>query len=151
MIKKCFLPLKTLAILAALALVLFGCVSEEQNLKSALEGITAEDLSKDVEILSSDEFEGRAPASKGEERTVAFLKQEFEKLGLKPGNGESFFQEVPLVELTADPSAKLEIKGRRTSSVFAYGNEFMAWTLRVVDQVALADSKMVFVGYGKPW
>jgi len=148
MIKKCIFSLKTLAMLSALALVLFGCVSEEQKLESALESITADDLSKDVEILSSDEFEGRAPASKGEERTIAFLQEEFEKLGLKPGNGESFFQEVPLVELTVDPSAKLEIKGKRTSSVFAYGNEFMAWTLRVVDQVALADSEMVFVGYG---
>jgi Zn-dependent M28 family amino/carboxypeptidase len=148
MAKKRFLTLKTLAILAGLALILSGCVSEEQRLKSSLESITAEDLSKDVEILSSDAFEGRAPASKGEEKTVAFLKEEFEKLGLKPGNGESFFQEVPLVEITADPSAELEIKSRNRKVVFEYGDEFMAWTLRVVEQVALADSEMVFVGYG---
>lgn len=146
--KKQFLALRTLAILAVLALIISACVSQEQNLEPALESITAADLSQDVEILSSDEFEGRAPASKGEEMTVNFLKEEFEKLGLKPGNGESFFQEVPLVEITADPSAKLEIKGKNKKAVFAYGNEFMAWTLRVVEQVALADSDMVFVGYG---
>ncbi|NIM91156.1 MAG: M28 family peptidase [Candidatus Aminicenantes bacterium] len=148
MAKKRFLTLKTLSVLAGLALVLSGCVSEEQKLKPALESITAEDLSRDVQILSSDEFEGRAPASKGEELTVAFLKEEFEKLGLKPGNGESFFQEVPLVEITADPSVKLEIKSQERKVSFAYGNEFMAWTLRVVEQVGLANSEMVFVGYG---
>jgi len=80
MIKKHIFPSMALISLTALALVLSGCVSEEQKLKSALESITAEDLSRDVEILSSDEFEGRAPASKGEEKTIAFLKEEFLKL-----------------------------------------------------------------------
>jgi Zn-dependent M28 family amino/carboxypeptidase len=148
MAKKRILTSMTLISLTALALVLSGCVSEEQKLKSALESITAEGLSQDVEILSSDEFEGRAPASKGEEKTIAFLKEEFLKLGLKPGNGETFFQEVPLVEITADPSAKLEIKGKKKKAVFAYGNEFMAWTLRVVEEASLNNSEMVFVGYG---
>jgi len=148
MIKKHIFPSMALISLTALALVLSGCVSEEQKLKSALESITAEDLSRDVEILSSDEFEGRAPASKGEEKTIAFLKEEFLKLGLKPGNGQSFFQEVPLVEITADPSVKLEIEGKKKKAVFAYREEFMAWTLRVVEEAALKNSDMVFVGYG---
>jgi len=143
--KKYFLPAITLAIFT---LAFFGCVSENQKLKSALESITAEDLSKDVEILSSDEFEGRAPASKGEEKTINFLKEEFQKLGLKPGNGESFFQEVPMVVITADPTAKLEIKDDKKSSLFAYGSEFVAVTLRVVEKTSLANSEMVFVGYG---
>jgi len=148
MAKQHILGSMTLISLAALALILSGCVSEKQKLKTALESITAEDLSKDVEILSSDEFEGRAPASRGEEKTIAFLKEEFLKLGLKPGNAQSFFQEVPLVEITADPAAKLKIKGREKLRSFAYGEEFMAWTLRVVEKASLADSEMVFVGYG---
>ena len=61
--KKCFLSVISLMLLA---LFFFGCAKEDQKLKPALESITAEELSKDVEILSSDEFEGRAPASKGE-------------------------------------------------------------------------------------
>lgn len=145
MIKKCFFPTISLAVMV---LILFGCAPKEQRLESALESITAEDLSKDVAILSSDEFEGRAPASKGEEKTIKFLKEEFQKLGLKPGNGESFFQEVPMVEITADPEAKLEIKGDKKSNLFVYGNEFMACTLRVVEEASIADSELVFVGYG---
>ncbi|UCC40727.1 MAG: M28 family peptidase [Candidatus Aminicenantes bacterium] len=145
MIKKYLLPS---AIIVVLVLVIFSCTSEKLNLESALESITAEDLSKDVAILSSDESEGRAPASKGEEKTIAFLKQEFEKVGLKPGNGESYFQEVPMVVITADPQAKLEIKGKGKVAQFAYGNEFMATTLRVVEKSSLDNSEMVFVGYG---
>jgi len=145
MIKKYLLPSATIVVLA---LLIFSCATEKQRLESALESITAEDLSKDVVILSSDEFEGRAPASKGEEKTVSFLKEEYEKVGLKPGNGESYFQEVPMVVITADPEAKLEIKGKGKSAQFSYGDEFMAWTLRVVESVSLVKSEMVFVGYG---
>lgn len=134
--------------IVVLALMIFGCATEKQRLESALESITAEDISKDVAILASDEFEGRGPASRGEEKTVAFLKEEFQKVGLKPGNGESYFQEVPMVVITADPEAKLEIKGKGKTAQFAYGDEFMAWTLRVVEKVSLVSSEMVFVGYG---
>jgi len=144
MAKKFFLPT---IVFVLLALIFFGCAGEEQKLESALESITAEDLAKDVEILSSDEYEGRFPATKGEEKTIQFLKEEFEKLDLKPGNGESFFQEVPMVEITADPETKLEIKGDKKSFQFTYGSEFVAVTLRVAEEVNLADSEMVFVGY----
>ncbi len=143
--KKCFLSVISLVLLA---LFFFGCAKEDQKLKPALESITAEELSKDVEILSSDKFEGRAPASKGEEKTISFLKEEFQKVGLKPGNGDSFFQEFPMVEITAGPVTKLEIKSDKKSMLFAYGDEFAGVTLRVVEKVSLVDSEMVFVGYG---
>ncbi len=122
--------------------------SEEKYLEQALASITAADLAADTQVLSSDEFEGRAPASKGEEKTVAFLEQEFRKLGLKPGMGESFFQEVPMVVITADPSMKLEVKGGRQSFSFPYSEAFVAGTQRVTEEVQLRDSEMVFAGYG---
>jgi len=145
MVKKCFL---LLIILVALAFLFFGCAKEKRGLESALPSITAEGLAKNTQILSSDEFEGRAPASKGEELTVNFLKEEFQKLGLKPGNGESYFQEVPMVEMTANPQTSLEIKDKAKSIQFAYRSEFVALTLRVTEEVSIANSDMVFVGYG---
>ena len=51
--------------------------------------------------LSLDEFEGREPGTPGEEKTVAYLVQQFEHAGLRPGNNGSWFQDVPLVEITA--------------------------------------------------
>jgi len=105
-------------------------------------------LSRYIKILSSDEFEGRAPASKGEEKTINFLKEKFQKLGLQPGNKGSFFQEVPLVEITADQNAKLVIKDDQMFYSLAYWSDFMAWTLRVKNEVAINNSELVFVGYG---
>ena len=145
MIKKYYL---ILIIITALALFFFCCKKEEQSIEAALASIDADEFLKDVKILSSDEFEGRAPASRGEEKTIHFLQEEFRKLGLKPGNGESYLQEVPMVEITADPGFELVIKDKTISDKFTYGDEFVAWTLRVVDKSSLADSEMVFVGYG---
>jgi len=88
MIKKYLLPLTAIVVFA---LLILSCATEKKRLESALASITAEDLTEDVVIFCSDEFEGRFPASKGEEKIVAHLKAEFEKAGLKPGNGESFF------------------------------------------------------------
>lgn len=139
---------KQIFVLMAAALVFSGCKKPEENLADALERIRAEELSKNIQILASDEFEGRGLASKGEEKTINFLREEFEKIGLKPGNGQSFFQEVPMVRITADPDTKLTITSEKRSNFFSYGDEFVGLTLRIVPEVSLRNSDMVFVGYG---
>ena len=62
-------------------------------------------------MLASDDFEGRRPGTRGEEKTVAFLTAQFRKLGLKPGNGDSYVQQVPLVEILAAADATLTVGG----------------------------------------
>ncbi len=52
----------------------FGCAGDSRELTNALDSITAGDISADVEVLASDEFEGRKPSSPGEEKTISFLK-----------------------------------------------------------------------------
>lgn len=107
--------------------------------------ISSENLRRHIVTLSSDEFEGRAPATAGGEKTRAYLIDEMQKAGLEPANGDSFEQETPLVEITADPEQSfLKINdqslGYRTESVF--------WTKRVEESVSFEDSQLVFVGYG---
>ena len=104
-------------------------------------------LKEVTRTLSDDSFEGRAPATPGEEKTVAYLAQAFAKAGLKPGNKGSWYQEVPLVELTTTPSP-IRITGGKTPLELAYKREMMVWTYRVRPQVAVKDSDLVFVGYG---
>src|SRR5690606_16207505 len=95
-----------LSILSFLAFIC-GCGSKNPDQESrssipdstALNAIDAEGLAQHIEILASDEFEGRKPFTVGEEKTIEYLKKEFEQLGLQPGNGDSFFQEVPLIEI----------------------------------------------------
>jgi Zn-dependent M28 family amino/carboxypeptidase len=109
--------------------------------------VTVEDLLAGIQTLSSDEFEGRAPSSLGENKTMEFLRIEFERLGFEPGNGESFYQDVPLVAITANPGM-LEIRGNGTSNRFRYGEQFVAATKRVVDRSGIDNSELVFLGYG---
>jgi Zn-dependent M28 family amino/carboxypeptidase len=135
-------------ILPAAALTLSGCAGDDGAIRPALQSITTDDLISHIEVLASDSFEGRGPSSAGEVKTINYLKAAFEQYGLQPGNGESFFQEVPLVTITARPNAVLRVRGGGTTKRFSYGSEFMAWTLRVVERAELANSEMVFVGYG---
>ncbi len=132
---------------AFLLVVTMSC-GGDAAFEAALETITADDLLPDVLTLSSDEFEGRAPSSPGELKTIEFLKGEFEELGLEPGNGDSYFQEVPLVRITADPGARMVVSGRGARSSFDYGDDLIAWTKRVTQRAAVEGSELVFVGYG---
>ncbi|MCW2366802.1 Zn-dependent M28 family amino/carboxypeptidase [Sphingobium sp. B7D2B] len=98
--------------------------------------------------LSSDAFEGRAPGTVGEEKTVSYLIAQMRKVGLKPGNKGSWTQDVPLVELTPSPDMTLRIAGAKTAINLAYKTDMVAGTYRVVPASTVAASDMVFVGYG---
>ena len=98
--------------------------------------------------LSSDQFEGRAPGSKGEELTVAYLIDQFQKMGLKPGNTDAtFVQKVPLVGITPTP-APLVIRKGTEERTLAWRDDVVAWTKHVAPSASITDSEVVFVGYG---
>jgi Zn-dependent M28 family amino/carboxypeptidase len=121
--------------------------------KSGWQYISADSLLENIKVLASDEFEGRAPASKGETLTVGFLEEQFKKLGLKPGNPDGTYpQNVPMVGITADPSELVFTERGPADAApqtlaLEYGSDFVAWTKRVQAEVRL-DSDVVFVGYG---
>ncbi|WP_411360294.1 M28 family metallopeptidase [Pseudidiomarina sp. YC-516-91] len=102
-----------------------------------------------LQTLSSDEFEGRAPASKGEELTVAFVEEKFRAWGLQPYDAEtnSYRQEVPLVKMTPYSVSDMSF-GSAELADFTYKQDMMAWSPRVQEEVSLNDSEMVFAGYG---
>ncbi len=101
-----------------------------------------------TKVLSSDQFEGRAPGGKGEELTVGYLVNQFKKIGLKPGNPDgTYVQKVPLVGITASPAPLVLRKGSQLVTL-KWRDDLVAGTKRVVETVALADSDLVFVGYG---
>lgn len=102
----------------------------------------------DIRTLASDDYAGRRPGTAGEEKTVAFLTDQFRKLGLKPGNGESYVQQVPMVEIAAAKDAKLSIAGRTGVQSLSYGKDMVIWTRREVPTASLVQSELVFAGYG---
>ena len=102
-----------------------------------------------IKAMSADEFEGRAPGTKGEELTVKYLEEEFKKLGLQPGNTDgTFVQKVPLVGITGTNTRPLTIAGAGTTKTFKWKDEVVAWTKHVADGAAISDSEMIFAGYG---
>ncbi len=115
--------------------------------------IDAAALLAHTRTLSSAEFEGRAPGTKGEERTVAYIADEFKRYGLEPAGADgSYFQRVPLVGITPDPRTELVVTGGPLASGpllrLAYRDDVVAWSKRMADTVSLEKSQLVFVGYG---
>jgi Zn-dependent M28 family amino/carboxypeptidase len=101
-----------------------------------------------VRVLASDDFQGRKPGTPGEDKTVGYLVENFHKLGLKPGNGASYVQQVPLVQITAGADATLTVTGANGSRNLVFGKDMVIWTKRAVPEISVARSEMVFVGYG---
>jgi Zn-dependent M28 family amino/carboxypeptidase len=100
-----------------------------------------------TKVLSSDEFEGRAPGSAGEEKTIAYLAGEFKKLGLEPGNPDgTYIQAVPLVGITSHPTLTFDIAGQPLP--MTHVEDYIGSTSRVTPHVAVDNSEVVFVGYG---
>ncbi|MEO9964909.1 MAG: M28 family metallopeptidase [Reichenbachiella sp.] len=139
---------KTLIVLAAIILIGFQACTPDQNFEEAYNSISEEGLKPRIKTLASDEFLGRMPFTEGETKTINYLKEEFQKLGLKPGNGDSYFQEVPLVELNATVDPQMKITGGDQAFELNYWDDFVVLTRRVTDSVRLENSEIVFAGYG---
>src|SRR6476469_1935430 len=99
-------------------------------------------------VLSSDEYEGRAPGTKGEELSVTYIADQFKQAGLKSGNTDgTYFQKVPLVGITAAPAPLVFTKGGQRQTL-KWKDDVVAWTKHVAPSASLDNSELVFVGYG---
>ncbi|TSB04306.1 M28 family metallopeptidase [Sphingorhabdus contaminans] len=145
----------TLALASALALTSACKQMDDKTVDSAaLPQVEVPELSEQtmkdvVKELSLDSYEGRAPGSAGEEKTVAYLIDRFKKAGLEPGNNGSWTQDVPLVEITAKNVSALSIADKSGKAMsFAYGSEFVVGSYRETPKTKIDQSEMIFVGHG---
>src|SRR5213075_177007 len=138
-------PLTLILLLAAAAFV-FAAVSPTVP-KAAADSITAADLLNHIKILASDEFEGRAPGSKGEELSVKYVSDQFKALGLKPGNPNgTYTQEVPLAGIVTAPTASFTVGDKKTELKFP--DDYVASSARLQTEIKAENTDIVFVGYG---
>lgn len=142
---------KILALTLLTSAVITGCGTkntEQTNTASdfnaSYNSINKEQLTEHIKVFASDEFEGRAPSSKGEELTLDYLTKQLTAIGFKPGNGDSFLQAVPMVSIEASPEMTLSIGGKD----YQYGHDMVMGSSRISDFEQLKDSELVFVGYG---
>ncbi len=142
-----------MALLVA-SLALAGCTKiEDDDPVANLPQIAAPELSVETmksitEELSSDAYEGRAPGTPGEEKTLALLTEKFAEAGLEPGNGDSWFQDVPLVSIEAKNVSPLTVTGGSENLSFSYGPEMVVTSYQEQPKIDVTNSDMVFVGYG---
>ncbi|MFQ3264322.1 MAG: Zn-dependent M28 family amino/carboxypeptidase [Colwellia sp.] len=141
------------------ATVLIGCVTatsddaakgnaspknSAQEISTSYDSINTTQLIDHVKVLSSDKFGGRAPSSEGEKLTLDYLTKQFTAIGFKPGNGDSFLQEVPLVSIEASSDMTLAIGGKN----YQHGTDMVMGSARISELEQLKESELVFVGYG---
>jgi len=144
---------KTSHLLPFLFLSLFACHHTERGGSTtadsvAFNSITEAGITSYVKDLSADDFQGRKPFTEGERKTITYLKDAFEQIGLVAGNGQSFFQEVPMVEITSTPPPTLTFKRGNEGIHFKLLDEFVMGSRRVQPQIDVAQSEVVFAGFG---
>src|SRR5215472_10977301 len=135
-----------LTTLFSTAASLLGNGELEERLQPALEAITPDGLLAHIKVLASDEFEGRAPGTKGEELSVKYITDEFKKIGLKPGNPDgTYTQGVPLAGIKSEP--RMSFMVRDGTIDLKYPEDFVASSARLQPEIKIDNSEVVFVGY----
>ena len=131
-------------IVSVVAFKLPGKVNPDEGLSV----FNADSLAKHVAVLASDEFEGRKPFTRAETKTINYLQDQFKRLGLEPGNGKSYLQEVPMVNIatTADPEMQVQ-SSKGTFRLKGY-DDYVIWTDKTDPAISVKNSEVVFAGYG---
>jgi Zn-dependent M28 family amino/carboxypeptidase len=130
-----------------LATSLFAADELALRLQPAMEAITPDGLLAHIKVLASDEFEGRAPGTKGEELSVKYIADQFKQIGLKPGNPDGTYTlEVPLAGIKSEPRMSFMI-GDKTMDL-KYPSDFVASSARLQPEIKIDKSEVIFVGYG---
>jgi Zn-dependent M28 family amino/carboxypeptidase len=136
-----------LAIFLSAAASLIGKDELKERLQPSLEAITPDGLLAHIKVLASDEFEGRAPGTKGEELSVKYITDQFKKIGLKPGNPNgTYTQEVPLAGIKSESQMSFVIGDKAMD--LKYADNFVASSARLQPEIKIEKSDVVFVGYG---
>ena len=106
--------------------------------------ITAESMTNHVKVLASDEYEGRAPATPGGQKTQDYLAKQLSDLGVGPGAPDgTYFQQVPIVESTVERNFVLSVPG----NTYKYMTNVVAFSGVEKPRVQV-QGEVVFVGYG---
>lgn len=116
---------------------------------TALEAITESSYKQYVADLASDEFMGRKPFTKGDTLAVNYIEKQFKEIGLLPGNGSSYFQEVPMVEIISKPTnSALTFTGQYGSFSVKNLDDFVIGTRKIQENIDIKATDLVFAGFG---
>jgi Zn-dependent M28 family amino/carboxypeptidase len=142
--------MKKISTVFLITLVIYmGCAtSSEYKHEDGLESFSTTGFESHVTSLASDAFQGRKPFTEGEKKSITYIKNEFEKIGVEPGNDTSYFQEVPMVEITARPDSVMQVKGGKKNFSLRGYHDYILMTQRPEAVVSWTDEEVVFAGFG---
>jgi Zn-dependent M28 family amino/carboxypeptidase len=140
---------KTIWYIGFFALAVAACNKSESNPETdGLDAFNKDSLAARIKILASDEFQGRRPFTAGEEKTVHYLEQSFKSLGLEPGNGDSYVQDVPLVEINPKRDPIMMAQSRKGKVKLKNSEDYVLTTEDTTSTVSLENDEIIFVGFG---
>jgi Zn-dependent M28 family amino/carboxypeptidase len=142
--------MKYIYYLGLLTIGLVACKTEPKfDPNDGLETFTEAGIENHIKALSADEFLGRKPFTEGETKTIAYLQDEIKKIGLEPGNGESYLQEVPMVEITTEAAPSMTVTSGKKSFTLEGLKDYVLWTQQIdTETVTLENEELVFAGFG---
>jgi len=132
----------------ALMFVLFFVSCQQTANTNGANMISTDSFLANVKQLSADEFMGRKPFTEGETKSIAFLEQKFKAYGLEPGNGSSYLQDVPLIDIATMASATMKVEGAKGSFDLKGNDDYAIWTDRPDSIETMDKDEVVFAGYG---
>ncbi|MGI6305171.1 MAG: M28 family peptidase [Bacteroidales bacterium] len=138
---------KTIIPVALIAMVTASCAGDNQ-LKKASETITPAELREYTRILSADSMMGRKPFTPGETITINYLAGELERTGFAPAFGDSWFQEVPMVEINTTVQSPVLITAAGRKLEFSVPDDIALKSPSMKEYVELVNIPMVFCGFG---
>ena len=133
----------------ALISLVCACGNNENASTATSETLINKDsLLTHIATLASDEFQGRRPFTEGETKTTAYLQSVCQSIGLEPGNGNSFLQQVPLVEIKPKGTPQLSVQTKQGKLDFKNMEDFVIFTERTDTSIAVDNAGLVFAGFG---
>ncbi|MES2330447.1 MAG: M28 family peptidase [Bacteroidota bacterium] len=134
----------------AVPVILLASCSQKSSVdhEDGLAAFSADSLKQHVSVLASDSFMGRKPFTEGETKTIAYLQQQFAIAGLEPGNGSSYLQEVPMVNIKTTAAPTMQVKSAKGNFDLKAFDDYILWTDKTDPEVSLKDAELVFAGYG---
>jgi Zn-dependent M28 family amino/carboxypeptidase len=145
-----FKYLQRTVLFAGAAMMAISCAQPKTTVdeQDGLAAFNKDSLVKHIVTLSSNEYKGRRPFTVGETKTITYLQNKFKAYGLEPGNGDSYLQEVPMVEISPKSVSPLTVKSPKGNFDLQNINDFVMWTERTDTVNTLKDDDLIFAGYG---
>jgi hypothetical protein len=142
--------MNTNKLLTAATIILFAACKQTASYddKDGIGTFSKDSLVSYIQTLASDSFLGRRPFSAGETITVDYLQKKMAAIGLEPGNGSSYFQEVPMVEITPASAPTMQVQTPKGAFDLKKMDDYVIWTENTDSLVTLDKNEVVFAGYG---